>query len=121
MLTLGESHELANLRDEVSAMRITLKRYKTAHGEVQRLQRENAKLTDELRKARNSKIEWKAKYTKIAGKKLTKTDRARIMVKHTIEKGYEGSRTNECKRIADVLKMKWHSVYNLWYEKTPIE
>lgn len=97
MLTLREKHEY---EQEIAQLKIDLS-----------IANENT------RKARNSKNEWHCKYRKIAGIKLTPTDRLRILVSKSKVDGFQGTITNECKRISKMIGMSYRTAYDVWYEK----
>ena len=72
-----------------------------------------------LRKSRNSKNEWHCKYRAAAGITMTLTDRLRLIIIKSKADGFEGSITNECKRIGKVIGVSYRTAYNIWYEKSP--
>ena len=101
MLTISEKHSYDN--------------------QIAELKEELSKVRDELRKARNSRNEWKCKYRKAVGEKFTSASRARIMIAQSKEKGFTGSVVKECARIGKVIGVTGGTVANHWYEKAPFK
>ena len=97
MLTLREKHEYEQ--------------------EIAQLKADLLLMSEELRRARNSKNEWHCKYRKIAGIKLTPTDRIRIIIKKSKADGFVGTITDECKRIGKMIGVSYRTAYSIWYEK----
>ena len=116
MLTLAESHELSSIKDEVAKLKQQLKHaksYKVKHGEIKRLERENAKLKLQLVNAIKSKNTAKDKLEvlrkSLSPKYVTRSDRARIMIK----KKWNGELKMTLQQIANSVNLSISTVRTL--------
>ena len=99
MLTLREKHayehEIAGLKAELSIMKSSLI---------------DAEAVNSALRIHKSKIG-----------KGTLSDRARATIRLSQLHGYEGSITDECRRISKLIGITWKYVAQLWYEEASIE